>query len=114
MGAKHVCFACRQAFNAPYGAIGPTKCPTCGEAIVIMTHRFRPPKKRETAKWEVAKYLLDHGSYYQHIYEHSWGGQYMNYQATMQEAKEFVKNYQKQAVSKGEVITNVPVAKLHK
>lgn len=38
----------------------------------------------------------------------------MNYPATMQEAKEFVKNYQKQAVSKGEVITNVPVAKLHK
>ena len=38
----------------------------------------------------------------------------MNHPAIIQEVKEFVKNYQKQAVSKGEVITNVPVAKLHK
>ena len=79
-----------------------------------MSHRFRPPKKRETAKWEVAKYLVDHGFYYQHIYENLWGGQYMNYPATMQEAKEFVKTYQKQAVGKDGRITNVPVATLRK
>ena len=38
----------------------------------------------------------------------------MNYPATMQEAKEFVKNYYEQAVSKSEVITNILVVRLHK
>jgi hypothetical protein len=78
-----------------------------------MAHRFRPPKKRETAKWKVAKYLADHGFYYQHIYEHPWGGQYMKYPATMQEAQDFVRTYQQQASKLG-VITNVPVATLNK
>lgn len=113
MGAKHVCFACRQAVNAPYGSIGPVKCPACGGAIVKMAHRFRPPKKRELAKWAVAKYLVDHGFYYQHIYEHPWGGRFMAYPTTMQAAKEFVKTYQVQAAKNG-VITNVPVATLHR
>lgn len=80
---------------------------------MVMSHRFRPPKKRETVKWQVAKYLADHGFYYQHIYENSWGGQYMTYPITMQEAKEFVKTYQAQAAKLG-VITNVPVATIHK
>jgi hypothetical protein len=111
MGAKHVCFTCRHAFNAPYGAVGPTKCPTCSSAIAELSHRFRPPKKREAAKWEVAKYLVDHGFYYQHIYENPWGGQFMAYPTTMQEAKEFVIIYQAQAVKNG-AISNVPVATL--
>jgi hypothetical protein len=113
MGAKHVCFTCCQAFNAPYGAVGPTKCPNCGNAIVVLPHRFRPPKKRETAKWEVAKYLVDHGFYYQHIHEHPWGGYLIEYPTTMHQAKAFVKTYQEQASKHGK-ITNVPVATLHK
>ena len=78
-----------------------------------MAHRFRPPKKRETAKWEVVKYLVDQGFYYQHIYEHPWGGQFMAYPTTMQAAKEFIKTYQVQAAKSG-VIINVPVATLHR
>ncbi|RFP64383.1 hypothetical protein D0N36_14435 [Hymenobacter lapidiphilus] len=113
MGAKHACFTCCHAFNAPYGSIGPAKCPTCGAAVVIMTQRFRPPKKRETAKWAVAQFLADHGFYYQPVYEHPWGGQFMKYPTTMPEAKEFVKTYQAQAAKRG-VFTNVPVATLHK
>jgi hypothetical protein len=78
-----------------------------------MAHRFRPPKKREAAKWAVAQFLADHGFYYQHVYEHPWGGQFMKYPTTMLEAKAFVKTYQAQA-AKMRVITNVPVATLHK
>ncbi|GAB2941788.1 hypothetical protein GCM10027048_02790 [Hymenobacter coalescens] len=78
-----------------------------------MAQQFRLPKKRETAKWKVAKHLADHGFYYQHIYEHPWGGQYMKYPTTMQEAQEFVKTFQQQARNPG-MITNVPVATLHK
>jgi hypothetical protein len=113
MGKKHVYFACRVAFNAPFGSIGPTTCPTCGEAVVVLAHRFRPPKKRDTAKWAVAKYLVAHGFYYQHIYTHPWGGHFMQYPDTMLAAQEFVKSYQAQASRNG-VITNVPVATLRR
>lgn len=109
MGTKHVCFTCCKAVNAPYNAIGPTKCPDCGQPIKVLSQRFRPPKKREAAKWEVAKYLVDYGFYYQHIYECPWGGAFMNYPVTMQEAREFVELYREQAIREGGVITNVPV-----
>lgn len=63
--------------------------------------------------WIGSKYLVDQGFYYQHIYEHPWGGRFIAYPATIQAAKEFVKIHQAQA-SKGGVITNVPVATLHR
>ena len=78
-----------------------------------MSPRFRPPKKRELAKWEVAKYLADHGFYYQHIYENPWGGQFMRYPTTMQDAREFVNTYRAQASVDGRS-TNVPIATLSK
>jgi hypothetical protein len=51
MGAKHVCFCCRKAVNVSYGATGPVRCTDCGAELVVLPHRFRPPKKREAAKW---------------------------------------------------------------
>jgi hypothetical protein len=124
MGAKLVCFTCRKSFTAPYGPKGPinsaryampvpTKCPDCSQALVVLSHHFRPPRKQATAKWKMVKYLVDQGFYYKHIYEHPWGGCFMPYPATMQEAKEFVHTYQAQARKEG-VITNVPVATLQR
>ena len=98
MGAKHVCFTCRKAFNTQYDAIGPTTCPDCGQAVAVLNQRFRPPKKREVAKWEVAKYLLDHRFYYHPVYANLYGGQSVKYPENMQEAKEFVVAYRHWAI----------------
>ncbi|GAA4498544.1 hypothetical protein GCM10023172_15740 [Hymenobacter ginsengisoli] len=113
MGRKHVCFACRHAFNAHYNAVGPTTCPGCGGPLEVLSHRFRPPKKREEAKWKVAQYLAAHGFYYQHIYEHPWGGHYITYPSTLVEAQDFVTTYQAQAAKRG-VPSDVPVATLRR
>lgn len=100
MGAKRICFNCRKAFNVPYAAKGPTHCPDCGEAVVILPHRFRPPKKRDTEKWATVKYLVDHGFRYEHLNpanSPTWSltkyGNYVQCPETLREAKEFVETY---------------------
>jgi predicted RNA-binding Zn-ribbon protein involved in translation (DUF1610 family) len=104
MGAKHVCFSCRKAFNAPAGSVRPSTCPDCGQSVVLLPHRFRPPKKREAQKWETAKYLVDQGFLYQHIpcktlppTKRPEGYQvqtYVEHPENLREAKEFVTAYQ--------------------
>jgi hypothetical protein len=110
MGAKHVCFACRKAFNVPYAALGPKHCPECQAEVVVLPHRFRPPKKRDTDKWAAAKYLVDHGFYFQHLsptYLPTWTvggyGNYIRYPENLREAKEFVEAYQTHAKKQGTV-----------
>ncbi|GAA3943452.1 hypothetical protein GCM10022406_27800 [Hymenobacter algoricola] len=100
MGAKHVCFACRKAFNSPHGHIGPQKCPECGEPIVVLPQRFRPPRKGDDDKWATARFLVNHGFYYQHIglLDAPPAGkgalpQYVPYPETVREAKEFIETY---------------------
>lgn len=100
MGAKHVCFACRKAVNVPYAATGPMRCTDCGAGLVVLPHRFRPPKKREEDKWAVAKYLVDHGYCYQHLLPSNfvgWAttkfGNYVQYPEKLRDAKEFVEKY---------------------
>ena len=67
MGVKHVCFACRKAVNVRYAASGPARCTDCSSNLVVLPHRFRPPKKRETEKWATAQYLVEQGFFYQHL-----------------------------------------------
>lgn len=100
MGAKQVCFACRKAVNVPYGATGPGRCTDCAAELVGLPHRFRPPKKREAAKWAAARYLVEHGFYYQHLapgHYPGWAitkfGNYVQYPEKLREAKEFVEKY---------------------
>jgi DNA-directed RNA polymerase subunit RPC12/RpoP len=110
MGAKHVCFSCRKAFNVPYGHTGPNACPDCGQSIVVLPHRFRPPKKRDEQKWETVKYLVSKGFFYEHIgYENLPFAKrpegykvqnYVRYPENLREAKEFVIIYQAHARSK--------------
>lgn len=61
MGAKHVCFACRKVVNVSYGAKGPLRCTDCVTDLVVLPHRFRPPKKQEADKWAAAQYLVAQG-----------------------------------------------------
>ena len=100
MGAKHVCFACRKAVNVPYGAKGPVRCTDCGSELVVLPHRFRPPKKREEDKWATTRYLVEHGYCYEHLapsHFPEWAttkyGDYVQYPESLREAKEFVEKY---------------------
>ena len=101
MGAnKHICFACRTAANAPLGARQASPCPACGSERVVLPHRFRPPKRRETEKWAAAQYLVAHGFRYQHLdpaYFPDWviGGAdgFVRYPENVRGAKEFVEAF---------------------
>jgi hypothetical protein len=72
-----------------------------------MPHRFRPPKKTDIKKWEVVKFLIEHGFKYQHIYKdvslNNGIVDYSNYAVypdNMKEAKEFAEKYSGQAIKK--------------
>jgi uncharacterized Zn finger protein (UPF0148 family) len=107
MGYKRVCLSCRKAFHLAYGHTGPTTCPVCGQAIVVLPHRFRPPKKRAEQKWETVKYLVSKGFFYQHIRCENLPPakrpagykvqNYVGYPENLREAKEFVITYQAHA-----------------
>ena len=70
----------------------------------LLPHRFRPPKVVDTKKWEVVKYLIEHGFYYQHIYEveetskhYNREESYVAYPENLRDAKEFAEKYKLQA-----------------
>ncbi len=69
MGYKSVCVNCRKSFNRSIEKeINKFfSCPECGNTMTLLSHRFRPPKKSDEKKWEVVKFLIDKGFYYQHI-----------------------------------------------
>ncbi len=75
-----------------------------------MSYLFRPPKKADIKGWEIVKFLVEHGFFYQHIYkvvqvQKETGRiismkEYVEYPKTMREAKDFVIKYQSQARTK--------------
>ena len=97
MGYKSVCLNCRKAFSqgTDYTNFQRDKlCPDCGNSMVFLSAKFRPPKKRDNKKWEVVEFLVENGFYYESIYD----GGYVIYPETMKEAKEFVEKYKTQAI----------------
>lgn len=79
-------------------------CPECGKPMILLPHRFRPPKKTDDKRWEVVKYLIDNGFPYQHIYETTETDKHINreekyitYPDNLRDAKEFVEKFKNQA-----------------
>ena len=107
MGHKSICLDCRRTLNRGYenGVVREHKCPECGKQMILLPHRFRPPKKDDEKKWETVKFLLEHGFYYQHIYKRidtnkngvTSYNEYAEYPENMIDAKEFVEAYKQQA-----------------
>lgn len=71
--------------------------------MILLSHRFRPPKKTDNKKWEAVKYLIENGFCYQHIYqkieiqnEICIYENYAEYPDNIQGAKEFVEKYKAQ------------------
>lgn len=104
MGHKKVCLDCRVAFNRPFdsGSGLTYPCPNCSKSMLLLPHRFRPPKKSDDKKWEVVEFLIRNGFYYQHIVDDGLepkNGEtsHQNYPRNMREAKEFIKKYVNQS-----------------
>ncbi len=106
MGHKKVCLDCKVTFNRDFdsGSDLTYPYPECGKPMTILPHRFRPPEKTDDKKWEVVKYLIKNGFYYQHIYEieeadkHMYRQEkYVEYPDNLRDAKEFVEKYKDQA-----------------
>ncbi len=106
MGHKNVCLNCRKAFNmgTDYNNIREADCPECGRPMILMSHRFRPPKKTDDKKWLTVEYLIENGFKYQHVYKKNEAGQLLNtyadYPNNLRDAKEFVDEYKEQAQKK--------------
>lgn len=86
----HVCFACRKSFKKP-ASDKLQKCSDCGNNLIPLNRKFKAPKKTAIEEWEVVKYLVNAGFFYQSIYLEN--GKTTNYPKTIKEAKEFVVAY---------------------
>ncbi len=71
MGHKVVCLDCKISFNqgSDFKYIRETDCPNCSKPMILLTHRFKPPKKSENKKWEIIRLLIDKGFHFQRIYD---------------------------------------------
>ena len=71
MGHKKLCLDCRLTLNI---AVDDERmsldypCPSCQENMILLPHRFRPPKKSDDQKWNTVAYLLEQGFRYEHTY----------------------------------------------
>lgn len=94
MGHKKVCFTCRKAFSTYTNEAETIHliCPECGGKTLLLSHRFRPPKRENIKQWDIVKFITDHGFTFEHVYKHKGSGVYtiVPYPETMEEAKEFV------------------------
>ena len=97
MGYKIVCLTCRKAFSIGPDYLKPEKCSEWGGNYLSYNHKFRPPKKDDLKAWKVVSFLNEYGFNYQHVKESN--GEYVGYPTTLEEAKEFVDKYQKQATN---------------
>jgi hypothetical protein len=59
---------------------------------------FAAPKTSDIAQWKKVRFLVEHGFFFQSVYElREDGGKYkVSYPRTIEEAKEFVGKYQEQ------------------
>ena len=105
MGYKKVCLECKIVFNRDIelGTKLKYPCPECGKSMILLSHRFRAPKKTDLKTWETVKYLIENGFPFQHIYKIEDGkltNEYAEFPNSMKEAKEFVEIYKEQAYKK--------------
>lgn len=106
MGHKAVCLDCKKSFSqgTDYENRKETLCLNCGKPMMLLSQRFRPPRKTDDKKWETVKFLVLNGFYYQKVYEkiETRNGitSYSNpvkYPENLRDAKEFIVKYKDQS-----------------
>ncbi len=108
MGHKKICLDCRLSFNRDFdnGSELEYPCSTCGRPMLLLPHRFRPPKKTDDKGWDLVNFFIQNGFQYQHIYEngietsdhYNRQTKYIQYPDNLRDAKEFVVKYKDQAI----------------
>ena len=105
MGHKKLCLDCRKVFSREFdfSSARNYKCPDCGKTMILMPHRFRPPKRTDDRRWETVRILVENGFRYQHIFNHietneGLISESVRYPESPREANEFMEKYRKQAL----------------
>lgn len=101
MGYKKTCFNCNKSFNRPidFGTERKYLCPDCGEPMILMSHKFRPPNRNNSKDWQLIEFLANNGFIFQSIFETPSGGTYIKYPTSLRDAKEFVVKYKEQSIN---------------
>lgn len=96
----NVCFQCRKTFKKPVSD-EPRKCPQCGLPLIALSRKFSAPRSNEVEQWQKIKLLVDHGFFFQSVYERRLDGlQYRaQYPKSLAEAQEFVIKFKAQALA---------------
>ncbi|MDH3694301.1 MAG: hypothetical protein OER96_07005 [Gammaproteobacteria bacterium] len=93
-------FECRKTFNRfPVNSIQETRvCPNFAKNAIMMSHRFRSPKKNDDRQLKKVKFRVENGFFFQKIYEED-GGVWtrIRYPSSFEGAPEFVNKYKDQA-----------------
>jgi len=66
--------------------------------MIELSRDFLAPKKSNIAQWKKVAYLIEHGFLFQHVYKHAYGGAWVEYPKTLNEAKGFVEKYKRWAI----------------
>jgi len=98
MGYKNVCLNCKRVDNigTDFEKFKTGKCPECGADMIFVDHKFRPPKKTDKKRWELAEFLIRNGFVFQRIVDDNHV--YVTYPQSIQEAKEFVEKYKNKVI----------------
>jgi len=93
MGYKNVCLNCKTAFSTgmDYKEIKSSKCTKCVEAMISVSHKFKPPKKSDISGWKLVSFLIENGFRFDSANDESY--KRVQYPKTLEEAKEFVRLY---------------------
>ena len=57
MGQKVICLNCRKSFSqgTDINDRKEANCPECFRPMILLPHRFRPPKMTDDKKWETVR-----------------------------------------------------------
>lgn len=100
------CFECRKSFKRTVdltkGCPHKLVCPHCGGTAVNLGRHFKPPKARDTKQWQKVAFLFEHGFHFQKIPVYDPDNpkviiDSVPYPETLEQAKAFVKTYQRYA-----------------
>ena len=108
MGYKKVCLDCRLSLSRPidFGSELSYPCPTYSKPMILLPHRFRPPKKSDDKGWDLVRFYIANGFLFQHIYDPNIKTtdqlnrrtEFVEYPNNLRDAKEFVLKYKAQAL----------------
>ena len=97
MGYKNICLECRTSYSKGSDFENDTESnyPQCCKKMILVNHKFKPPKKTEIKKWKMVKLLVDNGFKFQAVYDLIEKGMFLrvNYPKDVNEAKDFIKKY---------------------